>query len=113
MTSRTLTMAVLLALGGTCLLAASSEACAHPSIHSVWPDAGFRHMHVTISGANLADATRVSIGKVAGTFTVSGTKLRATFPTLAVSGHVTVVTPEGRSVSRAWVEGPFLPDLSL
>ena len=111
MTSRIPTITALLALGGASLMAASGNAVAHPAIRGIWPDAGVRYMYVTITGANLADAPRVSIGSVAGTFRISGNTLRARFPTLAVSGHVTVETPEGTAVSRGRVEGPFFAGL--
>jgi uncharacterized protein (TIGR03437 family) len=57
---------------------------------------------VTINGANLSGATRVTFnGRVAAFSVVSSTQVRATVPGGAKSGPIAVTTPGGTATSTA------------
>lgn len=103
MNHRTLSVLLLLAFAGPI-----AQAGPGPSIKAIWPDAHLFKMYVTVEGANLGGATRVTIGGLPATFMVKGGTIHAMVPTYAVSGHVEVVTPDGKAVSKGWVEGPPL-----
>ena len=94
-----------LMLAGTAFPAAAAPA-GGPAIKAIWPEAWLGKMTVEIDGRNLGDATLVTIGGQKASFRVAGHSILATVPTDLVSGHVVVVTPEGRAISRGWVEGP-------
>jgi len=107
----------LLVVGGLALAGAAIALAAAPSrapaIKAIWPKAWLGTMTVEVDGSNLGDATRVTIGGQAASFRVKGQRIIASVPTDFVSGHVEVVTPEGRVVSRGWVEGPAATGVEL
>ena len=74
-----------------------------PSISSFTPTQGTRGTLVTINGANLSGATSVTFGGAAATtFTVvSGSKITAKVPRLAVTGPIKVNTPGGTATSSS------------
>lgn len=78
--------------------AAASEGS--PSIVRIVPDNGATGAKLTISGRNLTGAAVVQVGQVGVPFTVvSPTKVVATVPASAVTGKVTILTPDGTATS--------------
>ncbi|MBV9301284.1 MAG: hypothetical protein JOY62_12680 [Acidobacteriaceae bacterium] len=66
------------------------------------PSSGIVGSSVIILGTNLTGASKVSFDGIAAKFTVvSSTEIKATVPTGAATGNVTVVTPGGTLTSNA------------
>ncbi len=75
-----------------------------PTITSFSPTSGMVGATVTITGTNFTGATAVSFGGVStSVFTVNsaGTSITATVPTGAVSGGISITTPNGTARSSA------------
>jgi len=71
-----------------------------PTISSFSPTTGLPSITVTIFGTNFTGATAVRFGGVAATFGInSATRIDAVVPALAVTGAVTVTTPQGTATS--------------
>ncbi len=80
-----------------------------PTITSFSPDTGPPGTSVTINGTNLSGATSVTFGGALAAFTpVSAVQIMATVPTDAVTGTISVTTPNGTAVSSTvfTVESP-------
>jgi uncharacterized repeat protein (TIGR03803 family) len=73
-----------------------------PQIKGFTPPSGPVGTMVTITGVSLTQATRITFGGVAATFTVnSDTQVTATVPTGAVTGKIKITTAGGTAVSAA------------
>jgi hypothetical protein len=74
-----------------------------PAILSFRPGNGPVETRITITGAGLTGATKVTFGGVQATvFTVSsGTQVTATVPTAAKSGKIAITTSGGTTISSA------------
>ncbi len=71
-----------------------------PQITSFAPPSGPVGTPVTITGNSLTQATKVTFGGVAATFTVnSNTQVTATVPTSAITGKIGIATPGGSAAS--------------
>ena len=89
-------------LAGNQYFTVSVPATTRPSITSFTPASGAPGATVTITGTNLAGATSVTFGGVAGTGVVvnaNGTSLTVTVPAGASTGPITVTTPGGATAS--------------
>ncbi len=72
-----------------------------PKITSVTPDDGRVGDMVTITGSNLAGATAVRFGAALAGINASYSTLTTTVPAVAVTGVVSVTTPDGTATSPA------------
>lgn len=70
-----------------------------PILGDFTPKSGPVGTVVTITGLNLASASKVEFNGVGATFTVSGTSLQATVPAGATTGLIRVTNPAGLGVS--------------
>ncbi len=85
---------------GAGLSAASFTVLTTPAITGVTPSSGNVGAQVTITGANLAGATNVTIGGLTASFTVnSSVQITATVPAGAATGKIIVITPSGTAQS--------------
>jgi hypothetical protein len=73
-----------------------------PSITSFLPNSGAAGTLVIIKGENFTGTSRVTVGGVSATFTMSqdGTTLNVAVPEGAQTGTIVVVTPNGTTTSR-------------
>jgi hypothetical protein len=96
---------------GTATSAATFTVTATPAITGFSPASGNIGTIVTITGANLGNATGVSFGGTAAiTFTInSGTQITATVPLGATSGKISVTTPGGTVQSSSSFTVTVLP----
>jgi len=84
--------------GGT--LASNTPFRVTPQVKSFSPTSGAVGTPVTITGVSVTQATKVTLGGVATTFTVnSDTQITATVPTGAVTGKIAVTTAGGTATS--------------
>src|SRR5262249_48279449 len=87
---------------GAATSAANFTVSAMPTITGFDPQAGNVDTVVTISGVNLLGATSTTFGGISATFTVnSSTRITATVPAGAVTGKISVTTPNGTAQSAA------------
>lgn len=71
-----------------------------PTVKTISPTSGVVGTVVTITGTGLTQATKVTFGGKAGTFTVnSDSQITATVPTTAKTGKIAVTTPGGAASS--------------
>ncbi len=70
-----------------------------PSISGFTPTGGPVGSQVTISGLNLANATKVEFNGLNASFTVNGASLVATVPAGATTGPIQVTNPAGQGTS--------------
>jgi len=85
---------------GTTTLTSNQSFLVSPKITSLTPTHGVVGTPVKITGTGLTQATAVTFGGVAATFTVnSDVQITATVPAGAVTGSIGVVTPGGSSSS--------------
>jgi uncharacterized repeat protein (TIGR03803 family) len=71
-----------------------------PTVKTINPTSGVVGTVVTITGTGLTQATKVTFGGKAGTFTVnSDSQITATVPTTAKTGKIEVTTPGGAASS--------------
>jgi hypothetical protein len=71
-----------------------------PTLKTFTPSSGPVGTLVTITGTGLEQTTKVTIDKIAATFTVdSDTQITATVPTGAGTGKITVITKGGSATS--------------
>lgn len=101
-------------LGGIAIPAVQAATPA-PTITSFSPTAGPVGTEVTIIGTNFVDVTGVRFKNTAAAFTVdSSTHVRATVPTGAMSGPISVTTPAGTATSSTWftVTAPGAPTIT-
>ena len=71
-----------------------------PTVKTISPTSGVVGTVVTITGTGLTQATKVTFGGKAGTFTVnSDSQITATVPTTAKTGKIEVTTPGGAASS--------------
>ena len=71
-----------------------------PAITTISPTSGVVGTVVKISGSGLTQATKVTVGGKAGTFTVHGdSQITATVPAGAKTGKIVVTTPGGTATS--------------
>ncbi len=93
-----LALALLLVLIG--LLAVPAWAADAPTITSFSPSSGPVGTLVTIHGTDFVDVTGVTFKNTAAAFdTVSPTKVTATVPTGAMTGKISVITPDGTATT--------------
>jgi hypothetical protein len=72
-----------------------------PIISGFSPVQGGPGTSVEIQGTNLVDVTAVQFNGVAASFLSTGESLRASVPTAATSGPITVITPSGTNTTTA------------
>jgi IPT/TIG domain/Peptidase M66 len=88
--------------GGSTSTTPPSQPTATPTIGSFSPVSGNAGSAVTITGTHLSGATSVTIGGAAATFTVaSAASVTATVPSAAVTGKISIVTPQGTATSAS------------
>jgi alpha-tubulin suppressor-like RCC1 family protein len=90
---------VIVSVCGVSTLPASAST-PKPRINKISPSYGIAGSLVTIDGANLANATKVTFdGKVASLTSDKATKILAKAPPGVKTGYITVTTPGGRATS--------------
>ena len=79
------------------------QPAATPTISSFTPASGPAGTSISVTGTNLTGTTSISIGGVAATTfaVVNATNATATVPSGAVTGKVTIVTPQGNATSAS------------
>lgn len=86
--------------GGSTTTAPPPQPAATPTITSFNPTSGAAGTSITVTGTNLNGATSVTIGGAAATFSVaSATSVTAVVPSGAVTGKISIVTPQGTAIS--------------
>jgi hypothetical protein len=90
---------VIVSVCGVSTLSASAST-PKPTIDKISPNYGIAGTLVTISGTNLANATRVTFnGKVASVTSDQATKIKAKAPPGVKTGYITVTTSKGKATS--------------
>ncbi len=86
--------------GGSTTATTPPQPAATPAISSFAPTSGSAGTSVSVTGTNLTGATSVTIGGAAATFSVvSATSVTAVVPSGAVTGKISIVTPQGTATS--------------
>ena len=88
--------------GGSTSTAPPPQPAATPTITSFNPTSGAAGTSITVTGTNLNGATSVTIGGAAATFSVvTATSVTAVVPSGAVTGKISIVTPQGTAISAS------------
>src|SRR2546430_11820763 len=93
--------------------AASSSQLKVPGISSFSPASGPPGTNVTITGANLTGATKVTLNGTSTSFAVSGNRITLTVPNGASTGKFSVTTAGGTAPSPAPFSFNFAPAPTL